>query len=32
MNTKLKQTLKSLLFAGAALMILIAGSADWPRH
>jgi hypothetical protein len=32
MNTTLKQALKSLLYAGAALMILIAGSADWPRH
>jgi hypothetical protein len=32
MNTTLKRTLKSLLYAGAALMILVAGSADWPRH
>ena len=32
MNTTLKQTLKSLLYAGAALMILIAGTAEWPRH
>jgi hypothetical protein len=32
MNTTLKRTLKSLLYAGAALMILIAGSANWPRH
>jgi hypothetical protein len=32
MNATLKRTLRSLLFAGAALMILVAGSADWPRH
>jgi hypothetical protein len=32
MNTTLKQALKSLLFAGATLMILIAGSANWPKH
>ena len=32
MNTTLKQTLRSLLYAGAALMILVAGSANWPNH
>lgn len=32
MNISLKQTLKALLYAGAALMILVAGSAGWPRH
>jgi hypothetical protein len=32
MNTSLKRTFKSLLYAGAALMILVAGSANWPRH
>ena len=32
MNNSLKQTLKSLLYAGAALMILIAGTAERPRH
>jgi hypothetical protein len=32
MNTTLKRTLKSLLYAGAALMILVAGSANWPNH
>jgi hypothetical protein len=32
MHTSLKQTIKSLLFAGAALMILVAGSANWPKH
>jgi hypothetical protein len=32
MNATLKRTLRSLLYAGAALMILVAGSADWPRH
>ena len=32
MNHSLKRTLKSLLFAGAALMILVAGSANWPKH
>ena len=32
MHTTLKQTLRSLLFAGAALMVLIAGSANWPKH
>jgi hypothetical protein len=32
MNRTLKQTFKSLLYAGAALMILVAGSANWPRH
>jgi hypothetical protein len=32
MNATLKRTLRSLLYAGAALMILVAGTADWPRH
>jgi hypothetical protein len=32
MHTSLKQTLKSLLFAGAALIVLVAGSANWPKH
>jgi hypothetical protein len=32
MNHSLKRTLNSLLFAGAALMILVAGSANWPKH
>lgn len=32
MHPTLKRTLKSLLYAGAALMILVAGSANWPRH
>ena len=32
MNTRLKQALKSLLYASAALMALGAGSANWPRH
>jgi hypothetical protein len=32
MKTQLKQTIKSLLFAGAALMVLVAGSANWPKH
>jgi hypothetical protein len=32
MNTTLRQTLKSLLYAGATLMILVAGSANWPKH
>jgi hypothetical protein len=32
MKTTLKHTLRSLLYAGAALMILVAGSANWPRH
>jgi hypothetical protein len=32
MNATLKKALTSLLFAGAALMTLVAGSANWPRH
>ena len=32
MKTTLKQALKSLLYAGAALMLLVAGSANWPKH
>ena len=32
MNGTWKQTAKRLLFAGVAFMVLIAGSADWPRH
>jgi hypothetical protein len=32
MNHSLKRTLKSPLFTGAALMILVAGSANWPKH
>jgi hypothetical protein len=32
MKHSLKRTLKSLLFAGAALMVLVAGSANWPKH
>ena len=32
MNITLKQTLRSLLYVGAALMILVAGSANWPNH
>jgi hypothetical protein len=32
MNTRLKQALMSLLHASAALMVLVAGSANWPRH
>jgi hypothetical protein len=32
MSHSLKRTLKSLLFAGASLMVLVAGSANWPKH
>jgi hypothetical protein len=32
MNATLKRKLRSLLYAGAALMILVAGTAEWPRH
>jgi hypothetical protein len=32
MNGTLKRTLKALLFAGAALMVVVAGSANWPKH
>lgn len=32
MHMTLKQALKSLLYAGAALMVLVAGSANWPKH
>jgi hypothetical protein len=32
MNTTLKRALRSLLFAGIALMALVAGSANWPKH
>jgi hypothetical protein len=32
MKSTLRQTLKSLLYAGAALMLLVAGSANWPKH
>lgn len=32
MHSTLKHTIKSLLYAGAALMILVAGSANWPKH
>lgn len=32
MNATLRQTVKRLLFAGVALMVLIAGSANWPRR
>ena len=32
MNHALKRTLTSLLYASAALMILVAGSANWPKH
>ena len=32
MNHSWKRTLKSLLFTGAALMVLVAGSANWPKH
>ena len=28
----LKRTLKALLYAGAALMVVVAGSANWPNH
>ena len=31
-SLSLKQTIKSLLFASAALMIIVAGSANWPKH
>lgn len=31
MNATLRQTVKRLLFAGVALMVLVAGSANWPR-
>ena len=32
MNGTLKRTLKALLCAGAALMVVVAGSANWPNH
>ncbi len=32
MGGTLRSTLKRLLYAGAALALLIAGTADWPRH
>jgi hypothetical protein len=32
MNETLKRTLKVLLYAGAALMVVVAGSANWPNH
>ena len=32
MNGTLKRTLKALLSAGAALMFVVAGSANWPHH
>jgi hypothetical protein len=32
MDATLKRRLRSLLYAGAALMVLVAGSANWPRH
>lgn len=32
MSGTLRSTLKRLLYAGAALALLIAGTADWPRH
>lgn len=28
----LRTTLKRLLYAGAALALLVAGTAGWPRH
>jgi hypothetical protein len=31
MNATLKRTLKALLYAGAALMVVVAGSANWPH-
>jgi hypothetical protein len=32
MGGTLRSTLKRLLYAGAALALLLAGTADWPRH
>jgi hypothetical protein len=32
MGGTLRSTLKRLLYAGASLALLIAGTADWPRH
>lgn len=32
MDGTLRSTLKRLLYAGAALAMLIAGTAEWPRH
>ena len=32
MHTTVKQALRSLLYAGAALMVLVAGTANWPKH
>jgi hypothetical protein len=31
MGGTLRATLKRLLYAGAALALLIAGTAEWPR-
>lgn len=31
MNGTLKRSLKALLLAGAALLVAVAGSANWPR-
>jgi hypothetical protein len=32
MKTTLKQTLRTLLYGSTLMMILVAGSANWPRH
>lgn len=32
MDGTLRSTLKRLLYVGAALALLIAGTAGWPRH
>ncbi len=32
MGGKLRSTLRRLLYAGAAVALMIAGTAEWPRH
>ena len=32
MAATFRSTLRRLLYAGAALALLIAGTAEWPRH
>ena len=32
MGGTLRSTLKRLLYAGAALALVIAGTAEWPSH
>ena len=32
MGGTLRSTLKRLLYAGAALAVLLAGTAEWPNH